>query len=400
MTAFSGLRVIDASEGVAGGYCTRLLAGLGAEVIKVERPLTGDTLRHTGPFLHDVPHIETSAAQLHLGAGKRSITLEVATATGSDLLLRMLATADVFIARDDRSQLPHPSVELLAEKHTGLIVTSITSFGTTGPRAGWRGTDIVAHAVGGYLAMTGDPDREPVKPYGEQSAYQTGLHAALGIVAALAARDRSGAAGQHVDVAVSEASSFLIGGALARAFTFGRESRRNGTRPVGLPPEYLYPSTIRPCDGGHVYIHRHNRFPDLLAALTHEPRLGALDVLAQPLGHADEIDALIDVWLASRDKWRAVEDAQELRVPFTEVLDPGEVVQDRLGQLTARRFLVDVDHPVAGRLKVLGGPVVMPASPWIVRRAPLLGEHNGEVLGGELGLSSRNMARLAAAGVI
>ena len=159
-------------------------------------------------------------------------------------------------------------------------------------------------------------------------------------------------------------------------------------------------STHRPCDGGYVYIHRHNRFPDLLAALTHEPRLGAPDVLAKPLGHAGETDALIDGWLASRDKWRAVEEAQELRVPFTEVLDPREVVEDRLGQLTARGFLTNIDHPVAGRVTALGAPIVMPASPWMVCRAPLLGEQNADVLGGELGLSARSMARLAAAGVI
>ena len=400
MMALSGLRVIDASEGVAGGYCTRLLAGYGAYVIKIERPHAGDTLRRAGPFLHDIPNRETSSPQLHLGAGKRSITLDLNTPTGIDLLLQLLANADVFIERDDHQRRPLLSAEALYARFPNLIVASITPFGATGPRADWLATDIVAHAIGGYLAMTGDPDREPVKPYGEQSAYQAGLHAALGIATALAARDRDVAGGQHVDVASSEASSFLIGGALARAYVFGRESTRNGTRPVGLPPEYLYPSTIRPCDGGHVYIHRHNRFPDLLAALTHEPRLGAPDVLARPLGHADETDALLDGWLASRDKWRAVEEAQELRVPFTEVLDPAEVVEDRLGQLTARGFLTEVDHPVAGRVMALGAPIAMPASPWVVRRAPLLGEHNAEVLGGELGVSARSMARLAAAGVI
>ncbi len=400
MTALAGLRVIDTSEGVAGGYCTRLLAGLGADVIKVERPLIGDVLRRAGPFLHDVPHVETSASHMHLGAGKRSVTLDLTTASGTHLLFRILATADVFLARDDPSQSPQLSAGALGTRYPELIIASITPFGTTGPRANWRAPDVVSHAMGGYLAMTGDPDREPVKPYGEQSGYQAGLHAALGIAAALAARDRNDAGGQHVDVAASEASTFLIGGALARAFAFGRESMRNGTRPVGLPPEYLYPSTIRPCDGGDVYVHRHNRFPDLLAALTHEPRLAAPDVLAQPLGHADETDALLDGWLASRDKWRAVEEAQELRVPFTEVLDPAEVVEDRLGQLTAREFITKADHPVAGRVTALGAPIVMPESPWIVRRAPLLGEHNVEVLGAELGLSGRSMARLAAAGGI
>ena len=400
MTALSGVRVVDASEGVAGGYCTKLLAGLGAGVIKVERPGIGDTLRRTGPFLHDIPHAETSALHLHLNAAKRSVTLDITAASGAALLLRLLARADVFITRDAAPLPVSLSVAALCERFPELIVTSMTPFGFTGPRAGWRATDIVAHAMGGYLAMTGDPDREPVKPYGHQAEYQAGLHAALGVVAGLTSRERCGAGGQHVDVAMTEAASFLIGGALARSFMFGRESKRNGSRPVGLPPEYLYPSTIRPCASGHVYVHRHNRFPDLVAALMHEPRLAAPDVLAEPLGHADETDALIDRWLASRDKWRAVEEAQELRVPFTEVLDPGEVVEDRLGQHTARDCFVDVEQPAAGTVRMPGAPVVMPATPWTMRPAPLLGEHNEEVFAVELGLSRRGLARLSAAGVV
>lgn len=399
MTALAGLRVIDASEGVAGGYCTRLLAGLGADVIKIERPAIGDSLRRAGPFLRDVPHVETSAPNLHLGAGKRSITLDINTRSGADLLRRLLAGADALIASD--AARPRQLMgDALGDQYPQLVVTWITPFGATGPRAGWRATDIVAHAMGGYLAMTGDPDRGPVKPYGGQSAYQAGLHAALGVVAALAARDRRGTGGQEVDVAAVEASSFLIGGALARAFIFGRESTRNGTRPVGMSPEYLYPSVIRPCADGHVYVHRHNRFPDLLAALTQEPRLAAPDVLSQPLGHADETDAIIDRWLATRDKWQAVVEAQELRVPFTEVLDPAEVVEDRLGQLTDRGFFVEAEHPVAGAVQVPGAPFVMPASSWAARRAPLLGEHNRDVYIGELGLATHTLARLAAAGVI
>jgi crotonobetainyl-CoA:carnitine CoA-transferase CaiB-like acyl-CoA transferase len=400
MTALSGVSVVDASGGVAGGYCTKLLAGLGAGVIKVERPGVGDTLRRAGPFLLDVPNVETSAMHLHLNAGKRSITLDIASPTAAALLHRLLEGADVFVVGDTAGQRTTLSASALGERLPQLVVASITPFGTTGPDAHWRAMDIVSHAAGGYLAMTGDPDRAPVKPYGHQAEYQAGLHAALGVVAALTSRERCGSGGQHVDVSTAEASSFLVGGALARAFTFGRESKRNGTRPVGFPPGYLYPSSIRPCAGGYVYVHRHNRFPDLLAALMGQPRLAASDVLAEPLGHADETDAIVDRWLASRDKWRAVEEAQELRVPFTEVLDPGEVVEDRLGQHAARSFFVDVQHPVAGTVRVPGAPLAMPVTPWATRRAPLLGEHNDEVFAGELGLARRSLQRLSAAGVI
>jgi crotonobetainyl-CoA:carnitine CoA-transferase CaiB-like acyl-CoA transferase len=396
---FTGMRIVDASQGVAGGYCTRLLAGLGANVIKVERPGTGDVLRSAGPFVGDVPHRETSIAHLHLNSAKRSITLDIATPSGAALLRKLLETADVFVAP------PDGDFSELGSSFPALIIVTVSPLGSSGPRAEWRATDIVAHAFGGYLGMTGDPDREPVKPYGDQAAYQAGLHTALGIAAALAARDGGG--GVHaVDTALVEASAFLTGGAIARAHFFGRESTRNGSRPVGFPPEYLYPSVVRSCardehgDPGWVYVHRHNRFPDLVAALTEQPRLAEPDLLAQPLGHADETDALIDAWLAKRDKWSAVREAQELRVPFTEVLTPREVVEDRLGQLTARGALVDVDHPVAGQVRQPGAPIVMERSPWRNARAPLLGEHNREVFVDELAIDAHDLARVAAAGVI
>ncbi len=397
VSALAGLTIIDTTEGVAGGYCTKLLAGFGADVLKIERPRVGDALRRAGPFLDDLPNVETSALHLHLNTGKRSVTLDVTFATGRHLLRVLASTADVLIA---------PDADLIRDVTSALppgprpLTVSITPFGATGPHAGWRATDLIAHAAGGYLSMTGDLDREPVRPYGHQSEYQGGLHAALGIVAALAAGEHPDRAPIEVDVAIAEASTFLTGAALARSAIFDRESARNGPRPVGFSDKYLYPSTIRPCLDGHVYTHRHNRFPDLLAALMQEPRLADRDLLASPLGHADETDALMDRWLASRDKWRAVAEAQELRVPFTEVLDPGEVVDDRLRQLTARNFFTDVAHPVAGVVRQPGAPVLMPASPWQTRRAPLLGEHNNDVYRGQLRLNEREMTRLVAAGVI
>jgi crotonobetainyl-CoA:carnitine CoA-transferase CaiB-like acyl-CoA transferase len=396
--ALAGMRVVDASGGTGGGYCTKLLAGLGADVIKIEPPVVGDVLRRAGPFLADVPHVETSAPHLHLATGKRSITLDIRTPSGTALIDRLLATADVLVL-DGRAPAPELAPDRVLARFPNLIVTSITPHGAGGPAANVRTTDIVAMALSGYLAMTGDRDREPVKPYGAQSEYQAGLHAALGVLAALTAHDSVG--GQHVDASSVEAAAFLTGGAVARAVAFERESVRNGTRPVGLPPEYLYPSVVRPCaGGGYIYVHRHNRFPDLLAALMQEPRLAAPELLASPLGYADETDALIDRWLSSRDKWRAVAEAQELRVPFTEVLDPGEVMADRLGQHTARGFFAPAGPTIAGSIRQPGAPVHMSATPWSIARAPLHGEHNVAVYCDELGLSHRDLSRLSAAGVI
>ena len=394
--ALDGLRVIDCGEGVAAGYCTRLLAGLGADVVKVERPGTGDVLRRAGPFLGDVPHIETSGLHLHLNAAKRSVTLAMGSRTGRTLLYRLVAGADVLIGGDDRGAPLAVDPGALAAADERLVTVIVAPFSPADAR---RSTEIVTMAASGYLSLNGDPDRAPVKVYGDQAAYQCGLHAALGVLAALAAREHDGT-GQRVDVALAAAAGFLHAGALQRWAQLGRPQVRAGARPAGFGPERLYPSTVRPCADGHVHVHCHNRFHDLISVLMQEPRLAEPDLLETPIGHADEIDALMDRWLASRSRFDAVREAQELRVPMTEVLRPSDVVGDVHGQHAARGFFATRAHPVAGDVLEVGAPVRMEATPWRRARAPLLGEHNVEVYGGELGLGMRDLRDLASAGVI
>jgi crotonobetainyl-CoA:carnitine CoA-transferase CaiB-like acyl-CoA transferase len=395
-TALDGVRVVDISEGVAGGYCTKLFAGLGADVVKVERPGVGDGIRRAGPFVDDVPHIETSLLHLHLATGKRSLTLDVRTRSGTAILRALLKRADVLVAGYDGLT----TIADVEQSFPELIVTSVTPWGSDGPRARWRRSEIVTMAASGYLSLNGDPDREPVKPYGDQAQYQAGLHAALGTLAALRAREQQHAGGQRVDVSAQEAAGFLTAGALQRQVLMRRPQVRCGPRPAGFAPNRLYPSTIRPCADGHVHVHCHNRFPELISVLMQEPRLATPEVLSEPLGHADEIDALMDAWLAKRTRAEAVAEAQELRIPMTEVFTPAEVVDDVLGQHAARDAFACVEHPVVGTVTQPAAPIVMRATPWRVARAPLLGEHTGEVLCGELGLSTRELARLAAAGVV
>lgn len=393
--ALDGLRVIDCSSGIAGGYCTRLLAGLGADVVKVEHPFAGDALRRSGPFPRDVPHREMSALHLHLNAAKRSITLDVATRSGRALLARLCAGADVLLAGDDRAAPPF-DVDAIAAENPRLVAACVAPFARGDAR---RSSEIVSMAASGYLSLNGDPDRTPVKPYGEQAAYQGGLHAAIGVVAALAAREADGA-GQRVDASIADAAGFLHAGALQRQQLMQRPQVRAGARPAGFGPDRLYPSTVRPCADGHVHVHCHNRFHDLISVLMQEPRLSEPDVLATPLGHADEIDALMDRWLAQRTRFGAVAEAQELRIPMTEVLSPAEVVADIHGQHAARGFFANVPHPVADDVPQPGAPMLLDATPWRIARAPLLGEHNDAVYAGELGLSRRDLALLSAAGVV
>jgi len=394
--ALADLRVLDAAEGVAAGYCTRLLAGLGADVIKIERPARGDTLRRSGPFPSGRPHIETSGVHLHLNAAKRSITLDLRTATGAALFARLLPSAHAVIA----PAAAHPALDdALAQAQ--CVVTRISGCGSGGPRAHWRAPEIVAMALGGYLSLNGDPDREPVMVWGEQAQYQAGVHAALGIVAALRhGEQHPGRAAERVDVAAAEAAAFLNAGALQRWRLMRRPQVRAGARPAGFGANRLYPSTVRPCADGHVHVHCHNRHHELISLLMEEPRLRDPDILAEPLAHAGEIDALMDRWLASRTRAQAVAAAQEMRIPMTEVRAPREVLADQEGHLRARGFFATVEHPHAGALRMPGPPLRIDGQRWRVARAPLLGEHNVDVYCDELGLAPRDLARLRAAGVV
>ena len=175
--------------------------------------------------------------------------------------------------------------------------------------------------------MTGAPDRAPIKAYGSLTAFQAGAHAAAGTLAAARARRFPGR-GQLGEPAAIDAGVFRLGGVGRRADFYGEAPRRNGTRLVGMPPQHPYPSTIRPCRDGFVHCHSNNRHRDLLGVLLGEPRLLEEDLLGLMTGRADEIDAALDGWLRDRDRREAVRAAQEMRLPFTEVLEPGEVMEE------------------------------------------------------------------------
>ena len=375
MPALSGIRVIEFGSGVPASYCGKLLAGMGADVIKVEPP-EGDQLRTVGPFPGDAPHPEKSGLFLHLNTTKRSFVLEGSDAAARE---RYLAWADVAIYSGRPADLEAAGIDLAAirDRFTHLVVANTSTFGLTGPYAGYLGGELIAYALGGYALLTGAPDRQPLKSYGHLVEYQAGAHAALGIVAALHAREVTGR-GQLIDVSSMEAATFMLGAVEQSAYFYGRISRRNGTRLLGFPPEQPYPSTIRPCRDGYVHCHSNNRHRDLLGALIPNPRLLDEDIIATPMGLADDIDAVMDEWLIGRDRDEIVAAAQELRLPFTEVMAPGEVLTIEHHKL--RGSFVDLQHPEAGSVLQPGFPFRMTGSPSVVRRAPLLGEHNAEAL--------------------
>jgi crotonobetainyl-CoA:carnitine CoA-transferase CaiB-like acyl-CoA transferase len=375
--ALAGLRVLELATGVGGPYCGKLFAGLGAEVIKVEPP-GADPTRREGPFPGDVPDPERSGLFLHLNTGKRSIVLDLQVGQDRRTFAGLLARADVLLLSHGPSELRVVGIDLdeVQRRFPRVVITDVTSFGLTGPYAEYLGGELIAYALSGYMILTGAPDREPIKSYGSLVEYEAGAHAALGTLAALFARERDGR-GQLVDVSAMEAGTFMLGGVEQPAYFYHRVARRNGTRLLGFAPEHSYPSTIRPCKDGYVHAHSNNRHLDLLGALIPNPRLLEPNLLATMMGHADEIDAIMDAWLADKDRVEVVRRAQQLRLPFTEVMAPSEVMAN--AHHRARGSFVTVEHPVAGPILQPGAPFVMHGTPWRAVPAPPLGQHAEQV---------------------
>ncbi len=396
-----GIIVLDLSLGLSGGYCTKMLRELGAEVIKIEPLGTGDDTRSLGPFLNDEPNPETSAPFLYLGQGKRSVTLDIAHPEAHPIIERLSAKSDVVIESFKPGYLSGLKLdyESLSNFNPKLIMASISWFGQEGPYSQYEGSEIVAYAFSGYMYITGDPDREPLKAGGYQSEYHGGISAAMAVLAALNYRDFTGE-GQYIDVSIVEAIASTFEG-VSYYSMFEREDvlpRRQGTRLIHTSHRAPYPSTLLPCKDGWMHVHYAPSFPDGLATLTGNSRLAENDVMTALAGHADEIDELVMEWMKDLTRDEVYELSQELRIPFTKVQSIPEVMFDP--QNDARTFFRDADHPVAGTLKYPGTPL----APWSEDespvRAPLLGEHTDEVLRDTLALSDAEIARLRERDVI
>ena len=393
-----GVRVLDVSESASGAYCGRLLACYGAEVIKVEPPGTGDPARRAGPFPEDRPDPEASAAFLYLNAGKKGITLNLEAAGGQAVLRELAAAADVLLEDAGPGVMDGRGLgwEDLARVNPALIYVSLSPFGATGPYATYRATQLTLYALGGYMYLTGDPDREPLQGPGSQPAYLAGAHALTGVMLALLARE-AGAGGQRVEVSELESVAAAHQWTITRYNYSGTVQRRIGNR-----YDFGHPITIYPCADGYVGIgistdEQAERFfvligrPELLA----DPRFGTN--LARLL-HADEFDEIVLPWFRARGKEEITRLCQELRVPCSPVTEVDELLANE--HLAARGFWQEVPHPAAGTLHYPGPPFRMSETPGRPGRAPLLGEHNEEVYGVWLGYDRQRLTLLRRAGVI
>ncbi len=432
-----GVRVIDLTHYIAGPYCTKLLATLGAEVVKIERPGTGDPIRRTGPFSpkgnreceDEIPStshqergassefvherssagdIESGAWFLYLNTSKKSVTLGLKSAQGRDILLEMVRQADILVENFAPGTLEKLGLgfSILHQVNPGLVVTSISNYGQTGPYRDWKAAEINLYATGGLMSITGEPDREPLKEGVPLAQLGAGQNAFVATLAALMCAEETGE-GQHIDISIAEYTISILENALMQYSYSGQEFTRVGNRGYGRAAHGIYP-----CRDGHVGI--------IAAPDQHWPEIAGLmerEELTDPrfatrqgrLVNADEVDALMLPWLLDHDKTEIFKAGQERGLGFAFVATIEDILD--MEQLEARHFFVDLDHPVAGPLKYPGPPAGAGlkldgagansgADAWVYRRAPLLGEHTREVLAKKLGYSAGESDRLQAQGII
>ena len=392
-----GLKVLDLTHYVAGPYATRLMAAQSAEVIKVERPAIGDGARRAGPFPDDVPHPEKSALFLYLNTGKKSVTLNLKNGASNPILRRLLEWADVLVENFRPGVLERLGLdyESVAAVNPGLVMTSISNFGQTGPYRDYGAREINLYAMGGLMYITGDPEREPLHMAARLAQYGAGQNAFAGTLGALLHRDITGI-GQHVDVAISEYLATILENALSQYSYTGSNFRRTGNRGYGRAAWGPYP-----CQDGYVGViagpdHKWPEMAELMGiAELAEERFGDRAGRAE---NADELDSLMLPWLMQHDRHEIFERAQHRGLAFAYVAAP----EDILGweHLRERGFFGSVVHPKAGGLEHPMMPWRVEDGGWELDAAPMLGQHNIDVYCGMLGYSKAELVRMRGVGVL
>jgi crotonobetainyl-CoA:carnitine CoA-transferase CaiB-like acyl-CoA transferase len=397
--ALTGYRVLDLSDD-KGVLCTKIMADLGADVITIEPP-GGAVTRSRGPFYHDQTHAERSLFFWYFHANKRSITLNLETSAGQALFKTLVRTADVLVETFSPGYLDRLGLRYtdLQAFHPGLVMTSITGFGSAGPYCHYKAPDLIGLAMGGLMYLCGEPDGAPVPPGGQQGDHLAALNGVTGTLLALWHREMTGE-GQHVDVSMQAAVANTLE-TTHQTYDFNRDIRsRFGHKREGA-------AYIVPCQDGYVALICASKlgWPQLVQWMQDE---GCGESVSDArlvddmyrFEHDAEAHTALRAFLAPKTTQEVYAEAQRRRLPLAPVNTPRDLVESP--QLQARGFFVDVEHPELGAtIRYPGAPYALSETPWQLRqRPPLLGEHNEAIYVQELGLSHANLAALQAGGII
>jgi len=400
-TALAGLKVLEYAQFVSGPYCTKLLADLGAEVIKIEPPGRGDEARRREPFLKDMPHPERSGLFFYLNTNKLGITLNLNTATGKKMFQELVKETDVLVEDNQPKAMKEMGLdyESLKDINPGLIMTSITPFGQTGPYKDYKAYHLNTYNASGLAKILADilPDevKQPLKAAGFLGDYDSGLSAAVATMGALYARLFTGV-GQHIDISKQES---LIALERVEIGMYGNEGSSMMST-VGI--QSMLGGLQRSRDG-HVM---------LVMPMEHQWR-GLVELMGNPdwaqderlkdeffrAQHAQELSNRVAEWMGNYTKDEIFHRAQALSCPIGAVYTAEDLLNWE--QLKARGFFVEADHPEMGRVKFPAAPYRFSKTPWqVARPAPLLGQHNEEIYCKRLGYQKEDLVRMRAAEII
>ena len=395
--ALDGIRVLDLTQYEAGPSCTQMLGWLGADVIKIEPP--GGEQGRTA--LSD-KRGEDAWFFLLLNSNKKGVTLNLKSERGRAMFRDLAKDADVVVENLGPGALDRLGFgwDALHALNPRLILASVKGFGSTGPYAEYKSFEWIAQAMSGTISMTGAPDGPPTKAIGGLADTGAGLHAAIGILAAIIQRQSTGV-GQRLEVAQQDSVVNLLRIHLRDTYANGKPVPRQGNRSVNAAPSNIY--RCRPF-GPNDYVFIHCATVDMwktLCTTCGRPELGDDPRFADRrdrVAYIDEIDAMITAWTEKHTKHEAMKILAGAGVPCGAVLDSGEVITDE--HLKQKGFIVELEHPRRGKFPMPGNPVRLSDSPTEIVRAPLLGEHNAEVYGKLLSLDAASLEALKRDGVI
>ncbi len=396
MPALDGIRILDMTQYEAGPSCTQALAWLGADVVKIEPPITGEpgrSLAEGGVY---------SAYFCNWNANKRSLALDLNRAEGRALFKKILPRYDIFIENygPGITQRFEMEYEELSEIHPGLIYVTLKGFGSDGPYSGYKSYDMVAQAASGAFSVTGDPDGGPILPGPTLGDSGTGTQAGMAILAAYIQRLRTGE-GQRIELSMQEAMTYYMRTRLAFLGNWGEQpcpriGNNMGGAPTGLyrclgggPNDFVYLITVtqRHWDALCLAIER----PDLVV----DPRF---ETGENRMENGEALRQQVELWTEKIEKHEAMHTLCQAGVPSSAILDTQELYTDP--HLVERDFIKYVEHPELGEAPLLGFATRMSESQVEIERAPYLGEHTEEVLVNDLGMGAEEIASLRESGLI
>ena len=394
--ALEGIRIIDMTHNQAGPACTQILAWLGADVIKLEEPGKGDVARTN---MRDQD--SDSLFFLILNANKQSLTLNLKTEEGKELFKKVIEKADVLVENFSPGALDRLGLgyKVLSKINKKLIYATIKGFGTYGPYSEFKSFEPIAQAMGGAMCATGFPENPPTYVWPAIGDSGTGMHMAIGILAALQQRNSSGK-GQEVEVSMQDSVANIMRISLRDHQRLGGVQERTGNQLGKNVPGSTYPCA----PGGrndYIYIFAQQQMWKAFANAIGRPDIIEDSRYATPESRWDNretLNAIIEGWTRQKTKYEAMRILGDAGVPSGACQDTGEILEDP--HLKERDMIIDIDYPSRGKYKTVGCLIKLSDSPAEIKRPPTLGEHTEDLLGKLCGVTPEDFSKLRDKGAI